>query len=111
MRTALRPATVGRSGVAVAKDLQVWAATLSASFDPNAYDDPREFRTDRPLSGYLHFGFGRHRCFGARINEVTLSEIAASLLALPYLERASKRTIEWDSYRLFPERWVVEIGR
>jgi len=87
----------------------VYAATLSAMFDPTAFENPGAFRTDRGTP-YLHFGGGMHRCYGARINGVTLPELAAALLKRPPVRRAGwlRGRIHHDGP--FPDRLEVRFG-
>jgi cytochrome P450 len=69
----------------IPRGTMVYAATLAAMFDPDHVDDPDEFRVDRPADDYLHFGFGVHRCFGERFNDVVLPEAMKVILSLPNL--------------------------
>ena len=89
----------------------VVAATLSAMFDPAAFPEPRRFRTDRPLDGYLHFGHGLHTCFGVQINAVQIPEVVAALLRLPGLRRERGRAgrIAYDGP--FPDRLLLRFDR
>jgi cytochrome P450 len=86
----------------------LYAATLSAMFDPAAFDDPGAFRTDRETPS-LHFGAGMHRCYGARINGVTLPELATALLTRPPVRRAGwlRGRIHHDGP--FPDRLEVQF--
>jgi cytochrome P450 len=112
VRTAARDAAVAPGTPrerAVPAGSTVWAATLSAMFDPAAFPEPGRFRTDRDTP-YLHFGGGLHRCYGAPINAITLPELAAALLRRPGLRRAG-----WLAGRLrydgpFPDRLEVRFG-
>lgn len=66
----------------------VFAATLSAMHDERAIDDPDEFRTDRPWSDYMLFGYGMHTCYGQQIVRHQLPALAAALFEGPRLRRA-----------------------
>ncbi|HEX5151201.1 MAG TPA: cytochrome P450 [Parafilimonas sp.] len=65
----------------------VYAATLSAMFDPEVVINPKTFDPDRKVE-YMHFGYGPHLCTGRYISEVTVPELVAGLLRLPGLRRA-----------------------
>ena len=54
----------------------VFAATLSAMHDERAIDDPDAFRTDRPWSDYMLFGYGLHTCYGQQIVRAQLPALA-----------------------------------
>lgn len=73
----------------VPQGTMVFAANLSAMFDPLRVADPRSFRTDRPWSDYLLWGDGLHSCFGAHLNRVALPAMLKPLLRLPGLRRAA----------------------
>ncbi len=66
-----------------------------------------EFRLDRPMDLYLHFGYGLHRCFGEHISRVQMSAITMALLSRP--EVRSGGELELDGP--FPVRLPVELGR
>jgi cytochrome P450 len=91
------------------KGSSVVALTISAMFDPDALDQPSEFRTDRPDRDYIHFGYGQHTCFGSRINEIVLPAVFKSLLSLDGLAYAEdgKRRIEYDGP--FPDRMMLRF--
>lgn len=67
----------------------VFAANLSAMFDPLRVVEPERFRTDRPASDYLLWGDGLHQCFGAHLNRIALPAMLKPLLRRPGLRRAS----------------------
>jgi len=71
--------------------LMCWQA---ANLDPKAFDDPREFRLNRPGS-HLTFGLGTHFCAGARLARAEL-EVALELLLTRYpdIELANDKPIE-----------------
>ncbi len=63
--------------------------TESAMFDPDVFPYPDDFRTDRPLSKYIHFGHGQHTCFGRHIAGVLIPGVIKQLLLhCPNLRRA-----------------------
>lgn len=65
----------------------VYAATLSAMFDPEVVTDPGTFNPGRKVE-YMHFGYGPHLCTGRYISEVIVPELIAGLVRLPNLKRA-----------------------
>ncbi|MGX7709454.1 hypothetical protein [Methylobacterium sp. Gmos1] len=67
----------------------VFAANLSAMFDPLAVPRPGRFRTDRPWDTYMLWGHGPYLCFGAHLNRATLPGLLKPLLARPSLRRAN----------------------
>ena len=86
----------------------VYVATLSAMFDPEAFDNPNEFTIGRQAE-YLHFGYGMHTCFGKHINEVQIAELVAALLRLPNLRRATGSAGRMLFDGPFPNRLVLEF--
>lgn len=67
----------------------VFAANFSAMFDSGKVDAPDEFRTNRPSSNYIHFGYAQHRCLGEYISQVQLRETIKRLLKLKNLQKAA----------------------
>ena len=74
--------------VTVKEGSTVFAATLSAMHDERAIDDPDAFRTDRPWSDYMLFGYGLHTCYGQQIVRAQLPALASALFEGPRLRRA-----------------------
>lgn len=90
-RRATRDTVVGRSTLRqqrVRKGDMVFAATLSAMFDPLAIPHPERFCTDRPWETYIIWGYGMHRCFGEAINRVVIPAMLKPLLRQKNLRRA-----------------------
>lgn len=87
---------------------RVFAATLSAMFDETVFDAPNEFLPQR-TTGHLHFGDGLHRCFGERINDITLAELLGALLRRTDVRRAGllRGRMQWDGP--FPDRMEVRF--
>jgi len=75
--------------VDVPKSSMVFAANLSAMFDPLKIDNPTAFRTDRPSDNYILWGDGLHTCFGAHINLALIPTILKPLVAKKSLRRAA----------------------
>lgn len=112
-RHAARPSVLGRGTRgerAVPAGSTVYAAVLPAMFDRSVFDGPFELRPDRPLSAYLHFGHGLHRCFGQEVNLVQIPELVAAVLRLDGLRRPRDGgAIRYDGP--FPDRLLVEFDR
>lgn len=90
-RRAMRDATVAPGTLRarrIPEGTMVFAANLSAMFDPLAVPQPGQFRTDRPWDTYMLWGHGLHLCFGAHLNRATLPGLLKPLLARPGLRRA-----------------------
>jgi cytochrome P450 len=60
-------------------------------FDADKFKNPDEFRSDRSLTDYLHFGHGMHECFGLFIASVVIPETAKALLRDRRMRRARGR--------------------
>src|SRR5215470_8515679 len=67
----------------------VIAGPIAAMFDPEAFEDPSRFKSNRHLENYLHFGFGPRVCFGRYVADLVIVEIIRSLLLVPNLRRPS----------------------
>jgi cytochrome P450 len=76
----------------------VIAAAIGGMFDPEVFENPSRFSSNRPLADYLHFGFGPHACFGKYVADIVIVEIVRSLLLLPNLRRApgSRGKVRYD---------------
>ena len=61
--------------------LLLWGA---ANRDPQQFDDPGEFRLDRPAKGHITFGKGAHFCVGA-----ALARLEAAVVLRRLLDRTS----------------------
>ncbi|MGH9027527.1 MAG: cytochrome P450 [Acidimicrobiia bacterium] len=46
--------------------------TASANHDEDRYDEPAEFRIDRPAQNHLAFGTGQHQCLGMHLARLEL---------------------------------------
>ena len=67
----------------------VFAANLSAMFDPWELKTPTSFRVDRPWRHYMLWGYGMHTCFGDYINRAFLPAVLKPLLKQRNLRRAA----------------------
>ena len=87
----------------------VLVALQSASFDPDRVPSPQEFRLDRPLAEYLHYGFGLHTCFGRYINAVQIPLIVQAVLRKRNLRRADGEAGKLQLDGPFPSTMTVEF--
>ena len=87
----------------------VYAATLSAMFDPEVVTDPKAFNPGRNVE-YMHFGYGPHLCTGRYISEVVVPELIAGLVKLPGLKRAEGRSghIIYEDV-IFPKSLILQF--
>lgn len=69
-------------GQKIAKGDKIILWYLSANFDEAEFDDPDTFKVDRENARrHLAFGYGIHRCVGARLAELQLRILLEELLA------------------------------
>jgi len=52
-----------------------------ASYDPDTFSAPTEFKLDRPDGNYLTFGYDFHHCFGRRQALATITAIMRAILS------------------------------
>ncbi|PWB84084.1 MAG: cytochrome P450 [Methylocystaceae bacterium] len=111
-RRANRDATIAASTLRarkIPKGTLVFAANLSAMFDPLHIEAPNEFRVDRPWGDYILWGYGLHTCFGAYINRAVIPAILQPVLARPNLRRAPGSAGQIDGGGTpFPQHFVLE---
>lgn len=106
--TVIAPGTLRQ--VTVRKGQMVFAATLSAMFDPYDIDAPELFRTSRPFSDQIIWGTGMHTCFGAVINAAVIPAILKPLLAQNGLRRAGGAEGQIQTAGTpFPEHFVLHF--
>jgi cytochrome P450 len=75
--------TVVAAGTSFATEIAagdtVIVAAVAAMFDPDRVAFPEQFVPTRRADTYYHFGFGLHRCFGARLARIAIAEILTFL--------------------------------
>jgi cytochrome P450 len=88
----------------------VYAATLSAMFDPRVVSNPKKIDPDRKIE-YMHFGYGPHLCTGKYISEVVVPELVAALLRQQNLRRAAGKAgrIVYEEL-VFPKSLTLEFS-
>lgn len=90
----------------------VFAANFSACFDRSEIISPNEFRTDRPWSDYIIWGYGMHKCFGNAINKAVIPAILKPVLAQKNLRRAAGAKGQIDTGTSgFPQHFHIEFDR
>ena len=93
----------------IRKDSMVLAVNLSAMFDPLRVAAPESFRTDRPWSDYILWGYGMHTCFGAHVNRAAMPAMLKPLLLKHRLRRAAGAAGHIDTGGTpFPQHFKVE---
>ncbi|KAI1768174.1 linoleate diol synthase precursor [Hypoxylon sp. FL1150] len=88
---------------------------VTASHDARAFPDPEAVRLDRPLSSYLPWGAGPHKCLGEGLTRVALAAAFKVLLGLPNLRRApgprgESKSLEFKEWRGQSGREAVRGG-
>jgi unspecific monooxygenase len=101
-RTATQDVDV--AGVQVRKGQKIAALLGAANRDPDVFEAPDEFRTDRDPNPHLAFGAGLHFCVGSPLARMELAESLALLLdEVPDLQLAgepeSRGTFVLHGYR------------
>lgn len=96
-----RPRTIRRGAT-------VLAMTQSAMVDEGAVEAPREFRLDRAWTDQLHFGYGMHSCYGARLSAAVLPALLQPLFARG-LSRAPGRAGRLAWAYPYPSRLIVHL--
>ena len=90
-RRAIADTVIARATVRekkIPKGTMVFGMTLSAAFDQLDLPAPGQFRTDRPGSAYMTWGYGMHNCFGEAINKAVIPAILKPVLKLKNLRYA-----------------------
>jgi len=77
-------------GQTVRREREVWAVLTAVTMDKRGYDDPRQFKLDRPEQDNLTFGHQLHRCLGLEIARAQMSQIAIALLRRENVKRACR---------------------
>jgi cytochrome P450 len=73
-------------GCPVPAGASIMVLTGSSNHDESRYDEPSEWRLDRPIQHHLAFGTGRHQCLGMHLARLELRVgLDAILTRLPHL--------------------------
>ncbi len=81
----------------------------SAMLDPDAIQDPDDFRPGRPAKDYLVFGHGIHWCIGSALARVQIGECFRALFARPGLRRVAGKAGRLQTIGVFPESLCVDF--
>ncbi|KAI1392148.1 linoleate diol synthase precursor [Hypoxylon trugodes] len=82
---------------------------VTASHDFLSFPDPEVLRLDRPLSTYLAWGLGPHKCLGENITRVALLASFKIIIGLSGLKRAPGPRGECKSLEF--KEWRGQAGR
>jgi cytochrome P450 len=99
------------AGVSMPKGERVMLMFGSANRDPQVFDDPEEFRVERPNNRHLAFGSGIHRCVGAPLARLEMRVVLEEVLRrMPGVrledEEAVRVTYNFSrAYRALPVVW------
>lgn len=93
---------------AISPGTYVLPLTLSAMFDPKAFESPDEFIAERNWYHYFHFGFGSHECLGKYVGMVLIPEMVRQVLLRPGVK--PQGAIDYKSGP-FPEQYELSWGR
>jgi cytochrome P450 len=89
----------------------VLAAPASAMLDPDAVEQPDDFRLDRPAHLQLHFGHGHHACLGVHPARVVICEVVRRLLRRPGVRPLPPPDgVIVRAHGIFPDRCVLGLG-
>ena len=82
----------------------ILVSTMTALRDPERFEAPGQFRTDREVWGDLMFGFGPHACLGRHMAIEQITEMFIALLARDGLRCAPGREGKMEFTGAFPVR-------
>ncbi|WP_417317506.1 cytochrome P450 [Emcibacter sp.] len=89
----------------------VFAANLSAMFDPWAVHAPQQFDVSRSPEDYILWGLGLHRCFGEYISHAAMPAFLKPLLKQENLRRAPGQAGHIQTgHGPFPWHFHIEWG-
>jgi cytochrome P450 len=94
------PETAVSRGMEFSPGTLVFINKKAVNRDPQAIEDPHEFRLDRAASPHLTFGFGLHSCVGATLARAAIAEAITAL---------SERIVSWQLVGE-PERGPMASG-
>ncbi|AIT79860.1 cytochrome P450 [Novosphingobium pentaromativorans US6-1] len=79
MRTAHKPVTI--AGQRIEPGQRVFYIAASAARDEREFDEPDEFRWDRPIRRTLAFGHGMHFCIGTHLARMEVQVLVETFLS------------------------------
>jgi cytochrome P450 len=95
LRTARKDTVI--AGTTVRAGQRVAWLTQSAGRDPREFEDPDEFRWNRPIKRALAFGLGQHYCIG-----VHLAKLEGRVLLEEFLRRVTDFEVDLDAAVRYP---------
>jgi cytochrome P450 len=66
----------------------IFVSTASAMVDETELNEPQTFDLNRPITQYLHFGWGLHECLGKYLSIPMLTQAVKALLRLKNIRRS-----------------------
>ena len=96
-----------RDGVQLTEGTPIFLALGSANRDPDLHPDPDRFDPTRDHSGVLMFGQGRHRCIGAPLGQMLVTQGARALVDRPFTLVSDPTRITY--HKRLGHRWPVEV--
>lgn len=91
-RTTARDVEV--DGTAIPEGAKVLLFLASANRDPRKWDNPDDFRIERPAGGHVGFGFGIHQCLGQMV-----ARLEGELIAAEFARQASSIKLAGEPVR------------
>lgn len=93
------------------KHTWLYLCVASANRDPRVFDEPDEFRLDRPKNKHLAFGAGIHYCLGAPLARLEGTIAFTELLGrFPNIQRAGDRPTYTPHFNIrHPEKLPVVL--
>jgi len=67
-------------GLSIKQGQRVALSFAAANRDPEIFEDPLEFRLDRPHNRHYAFGIGPHRCVGSNLARAVMHEAVNAIL-------------------------------
>ncbi|RDW95053.1 hypothetical protein BP5796_00816 [Coleophoma crateriformis] len=78
----------GDNTITITAGRRVLVGLIQASADPAKFPDPQEVRLGRPMSSYLHYGWGPHQCLGEDASKIAMVTMFKCVFGLKNLRRA-----------------------
>lgn len=101
-RTAAHDIEIG--GAQMRRGDRVFALLPAANLDPNRYDHPEDFDSQRGSAPHLGFGYGSHACLGASLAQALVAAIIGGLL-----DRVESYSIVTDELVRNPDKSFINL--
>jgi len=89
----------------------IFVSTASAMVDETELNQPQNFDLNRPMTQYLHFGWGLHECLGKYLSIPMLTQAVKALLRLKNIRRADGDAGQVKRDGPFPVAFSVTCDR